>query len=905
MEEAPSQPRQRSSRSRTRTVAPGPTGIFVRGADFGFAATIFLLPFVMGGRQAWGQFLLGLLACWTALCWALHQIVTERPRWRWSGAEPLFALGLALLLLQVVTLPAGTIETLSPHLDERLPLWNEESEFGRWSTISVTPHDTLACLVTVASCMLLFFTAVQRFQRVEDAARILTWVGCSSAAMATFGVLQLLAGNGKFFWFYDHPFTDTLRLAKGGFTNANHFAHFIALGVPIWLWKLATASSDRQPRRSRRSSGSEWSLPADGGLSHQLTTLLAAGCLTVIGAGLLLSQSRGGIAVGAIGAAVTLVFLWRQSLISAGLALTICALAVVSATSLAFFGDDVEALVQRSLSELATTDVEKLDQGEARRKIWGSAVAAAKEYPIVGTGLGSHVEVYPTYYDGPTDGVEYTHAENGYLQILMETGITGLAIAVLFIAVVAWWCLRGIARSQSSGTAAPLAAITAALVMNLVHSLTDFIWYVPALMAVVLILAAAAVRMYQLAGPRVPEDPGAGAGHFSRASWGLVACGVLGFAAFTVRFEWPLVASEPHWFSYIHLTRAMNADEKERNDNTPDPGLARRRLSAIATAVRANPNNHRAQLALGRAYQQYVELKLAESENAMPLAQIRDAAKTNFDSLEAMYEWLEKPSLLGDRRKMLTAALNCTRRALRLCPVAGRGYLQLSELTWLEGAHDEEEQLLVDQAATVRPYDSRVHFVLGRRDFLAQKFESAMEHWREAFDRDPYYRRQLIAGLADLVPPAFFFKNFDIDLDSSRMLWSAYQDSPDEDGKRMVLENLAEAESKAARTVSGNDAVNHWIYACNCYRALKDQKSELAAAKSAVKANLNSVVARQRLGTVLYDLGDFEKAAEHLTWCVHRQPDNADLERLAQRAIMQQGKARTRIAGSDPDSVNR
>ena len=42
--------------------------------------------------------------------------------------------------------------------------------------------------------------------------------------------------------------------------------------------------------------------------------------------------------------------------------------------------------------------------------------------------------------------------------------------------------------------AALLGAITAVLAMNLVHSITDFIWYVPALMAVVLIVAAGVSR---------------------------------------------------------------------------------------------------------------------------------------------------------------------------------------------------------------------------------------------------------------------------------------------------------------------------------------------------------------------------------------------------------------------------
>ena len=151
----------RSSRPGSRS---GPRGLFVRGTDARLFAS-FSCSRADGRSLAWDHLLLGLLACWTALCWSLHQILSDRPKWRFSGAEPLFVMGLALLVLQVVSLPSSTLQSISPAIEKRLPMWTEGSDLGTWSTISLTPQDTLASLMTVASCMLLFFTAVQRFQR--------------------------------------------------------------------------------------------------------------------------------------------------------------------------------------------------------------------------------------------------------------------------------------------------------------------------------------------------------------------------------------------------------------------------------------------------------------------------------------------------------------------------------------------------------------------------------------------------------------------------------------------------------------------------------------------------------------------------------------------------------------------
>lgn len=889
----------RPSRHRERAAAePALTGPFVKATDAGLAAAIFVLPIVMGGRQAWGNLILGFIACFTVLAWSLQQITADRPRWRWSGAEPLFVMGLALLFLQVFTLPDKTLHAISPELAKLLPLWVDGGAFGRWTTISLTPDDTLANTMSVASCMLLFVVAVQRMQRVEDAKRLMTWIGWSAAGMAAFGVLQLALGNGKFFWFYEHPFTDASRVAKGAFTNANHFAHFVALGVPIWLWRFAAGESLIDH------SSDTWRSSREKDARTQFDTIVACVCLCVIGAALLLSQSRGGVVVAAGGVAVTLVFLWWQKLIGLGTSLMICGLGAVCGISLLAFGGEVEHHIEQGLAELTTVDVEKFDEGEARRKIWNANLAGARKFLILGTGLGSHVEVYPTWYDNIDNGVEYTHAENGYLQIALETGMTGLTIVGLFVLLVAYWCIRGMRLSRTVDTAAPLAAISAAMAMNLAHSLTDFIWYVPACMVACLLLAACALRLYQLAGPAVPVVP-EGARVMTRAAWASMAVGVLAFATFAIKVEWPIVAAEPHWFDYVRLTQAQKSFG-ENEDRPTDLGLVKRRLSAAVAAARANPRFHRAQLAVARAYVQYVQVRQDQSENAMPLTQLRDAARSNFETHEEMLEWLDKPAVLGDRRKMLEAADLATRRALRLCPLAARGYLLLNDLGWLTGSSPEQEQEFLAQAYESRPYDARVHFVLGREDFAKQQFDSALAHWREAFDRDRNYRRQLILSLAAHVPAKFFLDNFDVEVDSLHLLREAYRESPDRKGYETIVTELAAAECQSARSAIGDQAVIHWLTACGCYAELEEHRLAIAAAKRAVKANPASFQARQALGNYLFDRGEYAAAAEHLTWCVRRHPDDDRLRERAEAAIMEKGLDATRMAREiDDDSSAR
>ena len=98
--------------------------------------------------------------------------------------------------------------------------------------------------------VLLFHVAVQRVRRVEDVERVLRWCALSAAGMATFGIVQLLSSNGKFFWFYQYPFSTTSDVAHGSFSNRNHFANFLALGIGPLIWWLQQAM-----RRARRPKG--------------------------------------------------------------------------------------------------------------------------------------------------------------------------------------------------------------------------------------------------------------------------------------------------------------------------------------------------------------------------------------------------------------------------------------------------------------------------------------------------------------------------------------------------------------------------------------------------------------------------------------------------------------------------
>lgn len=238
-----------------------PDHLLLKVVDSCLAGVIFVVPLLMGGRHAVGQLVLTVLAVTAACAWSLRQCWQTEARWRPTWAVPLLLAGLALVVMQVVPLPPWLLGRLAPTTTELLPLWNQQTTpvaLGVWPYVSFAPAETRAGLVLYLDFAFLFLVVVERLGDVEDVERLLRWCALAAVGMGLLGIVQLLAGNGKFLWFYQHPFSPTSDVAKGAFANRNHFAQFLALGIGPLLWWLQDAArrgrdeAERPPAARRR-----------------------------------------------------------------------------------------------------------------------------------------------------------------------------------------------------------------------------------------------------------------------------------------------------------------------------------------------------------------------------------------------------------------------------------------------------------------------------------------------------------------------------------------------------------------------------------------------------------------------------------------------------------------------------
>lgn len=848
--------------------------------DFSLLVALVAVPFLMGGRMASGQLVLTVSACCAAIAWALHQTLAKQATWTSTRAEFLLLAAVALALLQIVPLPAVVLEWLSPHMAKVLPAWGTAGQsaalMGPWNQLSLSPAASQLGLVTFLAYGLIFLVAAQRIRRVDDVERLLKGIGLTVGAMALFGIVQFATSNGKFYWFYEHPFTPTDDFVKGSFTNRNHFAQFLALGVgPLIWWLLRVLDDSRAGRTS-----------FDRVLRQLGRRELAIGLLLVmlgvVAFANLRSLSRGGIIAMVLAALVTTSLLYRKGFVSGKLLSGLAAMALLVGGFLFINGNEAVA--------------KRLDhwESEGRWLIWGANLEAISDYPIFGTGIGSHAEVYPMYLDQAFDPGEYTHAENGPLQVASETGLVGLTLAFTGVLFCFWWCFQGIRFSQSTRSTMALSAIAGSLIGNLVHSFVDFVWYAPGCMVVVVVLAACACRLYQMsrdARTAETETSSSFTRPVPRLAWTTASVGLVVLAGWMIQARLPSLVAEPQWHDYLRLT-LLEGDQLEPPQRDADEsGQAhrlRRKLMALSAAAKADRSNARIQLRMAMGYLSLFHIRQKYGQNPMTLAQIRDAAwSSEWESQQQLDEWLQRA--VGENYKYLGAALRHTRRAMSLCPLQGQGYVYLAELGFIEGAAPDTQQVLLDQALTVRPYAAQILFVAGRDAWLAGDFPKAIEFWNAAFHRDEVYQQRIMDLLVGQtgVPAKFIIENFQPDLEALERLKDRFAEFQDlrQDDYRLILSHYAKAAAGRAGELKSVEAIYHWLYARGAYDELGDTEAAYGCLQEAYKIDPNAYLVRYAVGKWLYQQKRFGEAVEYLTWCSNRKPRDERLRRMTEIAV--------------------
>lgn len=406
------------------------------------------------------------------------------PAWRlWSiGALLLLAVGVS----QLIPLPASLLRPLSPR---SLTIWQEASTVASLAgaptaslhPISVDPQGTafevfrlLALIATLQAAVLLIRSHARRVV-------LALVISASALFQAIYGVRTAATGHYRIWGWVNDLIFDRV---TGTFVNPNHFAHYVAIALPMALFIAATAWREAAPPQAgvkiRVVQLFERRL-----MPFAFAAFCALGCVAAV----LLSQSRGGLLALGGGLLVTSAILPGRRVAKAGLALA--AAAVVIGTLIFLLGG------QRTVRRFG-------DDGDAQTTVGGRriAITAALEtwraFPLLGSGLGTFDRTVAVVQREGADRT-YHHAHNDYLEIAATAGTVGFAIVIVsLLGGYALLIRQTVGRDSKSlkwkRRAFQVTAL-ASLTIAMVHALFDFNFFIPANPATLAAILGAAVTV--------------------------------------------------------------------------------------------------------------------------------------------------------------------------------------------------------------------------------------------------------------------------------------------------------------------------------------------------------------------------------------------------------------------------
>jgi len=835
--------------------------------DVSLFATLLLVLLCFGGRTAAGQFVLLAGTSLTACLWFIRRGFGSESPWKWTGLEALFLLAIGLFFFQLTPIPDGLINTVSPNLQtylgsnlppEIVPSTHISS---KWNLVSLAPRESRLSLVAIICVIILFLIMVQQFQNRQRARRVVFSVGLFSALYSVFGIVQYLFGNDKFFWIYEHPYTGTLSYAKGSFTNANHFAGFLALSLgPLLAWTLCRREKKQSQKDAWQSNPpSDWHL------------ILGGAVFAVLLLGIVMTSSRGGLLLAGVGISVTLFFIVIKKMSDNRLPMLLSVGAIISLAGIALLGDKI---FERNAEELFSADISKLDRNDARSFIWASNLNAWNQFPWLGTGLGTHENVIPAFHVGDVKELNYTHAENSYLQIGTETGVVGWILLAGSVLVLFRLLFIKIRSAQPGRPETPFyAGIAGSFAVFLVHGCYDFAWYAPAYMLLFGIYLA-----FLYSSQDEHSEVETGKQHLKFLPFVFAALSIVA-GVFASQSVLPAAIAEQGEFQYVKYSHQRSNFESPEEELQ----LLRLRIISLKQSLQADAEQTDNHLRMARCIRRLFELKMMQAKQAMPVSQIRAAVYSGgFESSEQLQAWLEKPSVMKKTLPMVKASLHHTKQSLRYCPFNSRALLIQSDLCFVESPDALLPEYYLARAELTRPWSPEIPYTAGTHAWSRGDVDTALKIWKEVYPKNEKVAQRIVELLSTVFPPDELVNIFEPDLNQLTAMIKSYKPFESEQGQAATL-ILARRTLEEAPEMPAQEQEKELMTAFTYLKAARLPDQTLIYIQLAGEIKDDSVKLHNAFGQWLAKNKQFQLAMPHLQFCLKRTAFDPQLEHLLKK----------------------
>jgi len=650
-------------------------------------ALIFASPWAYGGvEQSFRSWIAGSFAV-ASVAVGVHAIARRR-------ATPLSATLLpaapviALLALAAIQLYGGHSPVPSSSLS------------GTPQTIY--PAATRLALAGLASAVAATLIGSSVFAKRQAFDLLLFFCLLSAAAVAFFGIAMKLTGDDRLIrgmTFIGDPFAR--------FVNRNNACAFLCAGIAAGCAILRGTLDAVSSSESRDGRWNGW-IP-----DRTSRILVCAALLAVCIAGAFASRSRGGSIAALVALISGLTFFGRESWRRK--AVVLAPLLLIAIGLVVWVGLSGETLKRfRGLTYDAVFR-------EGRVPHWQNAMGAVRARPVFGAGVGTYGYAYQEFSTRPQTAW-YEHADNQYVEVLVETGTIGAAIVLAggLLAMVAVW------KGRRSPAAATL--ILSLVLGQAAHAVFDYGIIVPASVLVSALLWGAGVTslLSQASSMTVSYTLRLGVSAVALA----VALGLaFGFrehraAGAVERYLWAADrVVKPGGLSLPHVDKLI-ADMSDAVARRPDDAVGQRNLAELylyryRTASSEAMRRVDPSISRDEAWRAASVLSLHEAVNRI----VASGAANGLHSLRL--DPISQRDLVPAREHLLTSKDACSR-------LPGL-YLPLSALAFLDANRDPRGLSELETACTLFPTDTDLLRTAGWMAWQAGDSRLSARCWKASF----------------------------------------------------------------------------------------------------------------------------------------------------------------------------
>jgi O-antigen ligase len=326
----------------------------------------------------------------------------------------------AAIALQALPLPYSWTVWLSPGLERFLREYQLGFRPPVRHALSLEPeHTVVACLLALGLSLLLVGTT-RMIRRIPLEWLVSQLMGLA-VALAVVGIVQRAffdPARPLVYGFWQpldggNPF--------GPFVNRNHFAGWMVMVIPIVaMYGVGVLREASRPTARGARTWFRWLTTVDGN-----RVLLFGVATLIMGAALVLTGSRSGVASFAVAVAAMLAFLVREIPQRRHRVLAVVYAGILLGGAVVWAGSDMV------IARFAAAP----DAFGERLEAWQNTMAIVRDFPIFGVGVGGYGRAMLVYQTGDRH-LMYAQAHNDYLQLAAEGGLLVVVPAIVTVAIL-------------------------------------------------------------------------------------------------------------------------------------------------------------------------------------------------------------------------------------------------------------------------------------------------------------------------------------------------------------------------------------------------------------------------------------------------------------------------------------